>query len=502
MGESTCLMMQMQPFSYVSGLPCFDPTEGNRDAIRSLGQSISFGRFVSDSVSWEKWSVFSHNRYVEEAERYARPGSVAQKKAFFEAHYREMAARKAAAAAAAAAEAELEAEQVSAASDEARNSLLDEVATGDSAPALDCNDPNGQDEHSEPLELQDLQQNSGRKEVSFRSGNKKMLAVIPSKSLGLNKAARRQPSTPAKPSNPAVHPRREVYATPRINKKSATDFADGRRTTPKQVPSSTSTPRGGIRSATAMTATRKKLTSNGTSRKPVATPRSSRTPIVRSVVESKSAGPKGKSLANDSSSKLLSACKSKLQSPGVSTPFKLKTIERSARRKEKLEEKFNADEAQKVQQQAKMVKEKADLELKKFRQTLCFKARPLPKFYKENGTPKKPIAKEKADLELKKFRQTLCFKARPLPKFYKENGTPKKPIAKAPSAWPQSGRKPGLPAIRIMEYSLPAQAHRPNRNNQSKQIQGKREPASISQTSEPFMTTTENKSPNIQEMCS
>ncbi|XP_031403417.1 protein WVD2-like 7 isoform X2 [Punica granatum] len=497
MGESTCLMMQMQPFSYVSGLPCFDPTEGNRDPIRSLGQSISFGRFVSDSVSWEKWSVFSHNRYVEEAERYARPGSVAQKKAFFEAHYREMAARKAAAAAAAAAEAELEAEQVSAASDEARNSLLDEVATGDSAPALDCNDPNGQDEVGEteqcgtpeiekPL-LKDLQQNSGRKEVSFRSGNKKMLAVIPSKSLGLNKAARRQPSTPAKPSNPAVHPRREVYATPRINKKSATDFADGRRTTPKQVPSSTSTPRGGIRSATAMTATRKvgslrvggtsssvqrncmtptaKLTSNGTSRKPVATPRSSRTPIVRSVVESKSAGPKGKSLANDSSSKLLSACKSKLQSPGVSTPFKLKTIERSARRKEKLEEKFNADEAQKVQQQAKMVK-------------------------------------EKADLELKKFRQTLCFKARPLPKFYKENGTPKKPIAKAPSAWPQSGRKPGLLAIRIMEYSLPAQAHRPNRNNQSKQIQGKREPASISQTSEPFMTTTENKSPNIQEMCS
>ncbi|PKI68342.1 hypothetical protein CRG98_011250 [Punica granatum] len=265
MGESTCLMMQMQPFSYVSGLPCFDPTEGNRDAIRSLGQSISFGRFVSDSVSWEKWSVFSHNRYVEEAERYARPGSVAQKKAFFEAHYREMAARKAAAAAAAAAEAELEAEQVSAASDEARNSLLDEVATGDSAPALDCNDPNGQDEVGET----------------------------------------------------------EQCGTPEIEKPLL-----------------------------------KKLTSNGTSRKPVATPRSSRTPIVRSVVESKSAGPKGKSLANDSSSsKLLSACKSKLQSPGVSTPFKLKTIERSARRKEKLEEKFNADEAQKVQQQAKMVKE-------------------------------------------------------------------------------------------------------------------------------------------------
>lgn len=52
---------------------------------------------MSESLAWEKWSSFSHNRYVEEAERYARPGSVAQKKAFFEAHYKKIAAQKAAA---------------------------------------------------------------------------------------------------------------------------------------------------------------------------------------------------------------------------------------------------------------------------------------------------------------------------------------------------------------------------------------------------------------------
>ena len=56
---------------------------------------------MSESLAWEKWSTFSHNRYVEEAERYSRPGSVAQKKAFFEAHYKNLAAKKAAAAAAA-----------------------------------------------------------------------------------------------------------------------------------------------------------------------------------------------------------------------------------------------------------------------------------------------------------------------------------------------------------------------------------------------------------------
>ncbi|XWS30443.1 hypothetical protein CRYUN_Cryun24cG0118300 [Craigia yunnanensis] len=62
-----------------------------------LNSQISFARFMSESLVWEKWSTYSHNKYVEEAERYARPGSVAQKKAFFEAHYKTLAARKAAA---------------------------------------------------------------------------------------------------------------------------------------------------------------------------------------------------------------------------------------------------------------------------------------------------------------------------------------------------------------------------------------------------------------------
>jgi Ca2+-dependent lipid-binding protein len=54
---------------------------------------------MTESLAWEKWSNFSHNSYVEEAERFSKPGSVAQKKAFFEAHYKKLAAQKAAAAA-------------------------------------------------------------------------------------------------------------------------------------------------------------------------------------------------------------------------------------------------------------------------------------------------------------------------------------------------------------------------------------------------------------------
>lgn len=67
------------------------------DPLRALGESISFGRFMSESLAWEKWSAFSHNRYQEELEKFSKPGSVAQKKAYFEAHYKRKAAQKAAA---------------------------------------------------------------------------------------------------------------------------------------------------------------------------------------------------------------------------------------------------------------------------------------------------------------------------------------------------------------------------------------------------------------------
>ncbi|XP_038694047.1 protein WVD2-like 7 isoform X1 [Tripterygium wilfordii] len=60
-----------------------------------LEVSVSFGRFENDALSWEKFSSFSPNKYLEEVEKCATPGSVAQKKAYFEAHYKKIAARKA-----------------------------------------------------------------------------------------------------------------------------------------------------------------------------------------------------------------------------------------------------------------------------------------------------------------------------------------------------------------------------------------------------------------------
>ncbi|OMO81486.1 hypothetical protein COLO4_23563 [Corchorus olitorius] len=67
------------------------------EPIRALTESVSFGRFMSESLAWEKWSTFSHNRYLEEVEKFSKPGSVAEKKAYFEAHYKRRAEMRAAA---------------------------------------------------------------------------------------------------------------------------------------------------------------------------------------------------------------------------------------------------------------------------------------------------------------------------------------------------------------------------------------------------------------------
>lgn len=64
-----------------------DSRNWKADMMSALGESVSFGRFLTEPLEWGKWSAFAHNRYLDEAAVQARPGSVAQKKAFFEAHY-------------------------------------------------------------------------------------------------------------------------------------------------------------------------------------------------------------------------------------------------------------------------------------------------------------------------------------------------------------------------------------------------------------------------------
>nr|XP_043638956.1 nucleolar and coiled-body phosphoprotein 1-like isoform X2 [Erigeron canadensis] len=65
-----------------------EPLRLNFQADLLHSGSISFGKFESESLSWERRSIFSHNRYLEEVEKYSKPGSVTQKKAYFEAEFK------------------------------------------------------------------------------------------------------------------------------------------------------------------------------------------------------------------------------------------------------------------------------------------------------------------------------------------------------------------------------------------------------------------------------
>ncbi|KAL2546198.1 protein WVD2-like 7 [Forsythia ovata] len=64
------------------------PLSSNEQADTLHSGSISFGRFETEALCWERRSSFSHNKYLEEVEKYSKPGSVTEKKAYFEAHFR------------------------------------------------------------------------------------------------------------------------------------------------------------------------------------------------------------------------------------------------------------------------------------------------------------------------------------------------------------------------------------------------------------------------------
>ncbi|XP_047312862.1 protein WVD2-like 7 [Impatiens glandulifera] len=454
----------------------------NNNPLPSLGESVSFGRFTSDSsLSWDKWSSFSsHNRYVEEAERYAQPGSVAQKKAFFEAHYKRIAAQKAAAAAAAAQlehtniapEPEPEESHVNKDthllvnhkdSNTQFNTTELDKPTLVSVPVSNHEEAEEEEAEREVSPIRDIQPLDQIMEKNGISDEREQIEDSPTvsfeekpllkhkfststKSSGSLKVAKVF-SSPAKPA--AITPSRRKEnnnrnnVTPLIIKKNET--TERRRwsprsslhsskvfqyssisTTPKPEPDNNKskpiTPANKIESSKVVPTSSAKAASSkvfktptrnywttpskmgsssktaGTKHHPPATTTTttpcsensrSRTPAAPSVSGSKTSGPKWH-LLSSVCSKSLSACKNKLQSPTLAVPFSLRTEERATRRKQNLEEKFNSKDAEKLQLQTR-IKEKAETEFRKFRENFCFRARPLPEFYKDREIMKKTM---------------------------------------------------------------------------------------------------------------
>ncbi|KAK7271144.1 hypothetical protein RJT34_26796 [Clitoria ternatea] len=545
MGDSTCLMQQ--PFCYASGIS----NEANENnPIHALGQSISFGRFMSESLAWEKWSSFNHNRYVEEAERYSRPGSVAQKKAFFEAHYKKLAAQKAAALL----EQANNASQNNASGKEnegvidnvnytnthnSHTSPSSEVVVKEeeqdakvlsvtnepdaAATAIDVDSNSSieasvmaksnkvegavlvveevavvgnsmkdelQNQHEEVGKQKELSEKLSRTppiltpRVKGSISDQEVLASNPKKKpqpplssfklLKSNGTSKFTSTTPVKSTAPSSS-KRETITTPMSYKPATSSTTDKRRTTPKSLQMSVNfTP---IREFNRLTAsvmrkfesTRAVIGSSKASKDsltPLRTPtmaskqmqkHSSLTPLTEkkrnktpvdlsSGTGNQTAGPRWRLLSGEI----------RMKSPIISSPFSLRTEERAARRK------------------------KAKLK------SLFFL------YYSVDY-------EEKAETEIRKLRQSFCFKARPLPEFYKERKASKDETRKDPLTHLE-GMKPSTPCMAESKTSFPPK--KPLlKNSGSKHFQLKSGRSSTHPlTSDSIiMTTQENRSPNIQQ---
>lgn len=539
MADSTCLMQH--PFSYTSGFPN-ESMEGNLP-IHALSQSVSFGRFMSESLAWEKWSTFSHNRYVEEAEKFSRPGSVAQKKAFFEAHYKKIAAQRAAAL--------LEQENAAASSKsveqtETKQNVNDvghcaslptamstsdgvqqhrvEVVTGQDFVAISNGDDScdGSDLREEEVGSREVEGgDSGVAHQVIKEIPQKVELKIKVEGVDLNdgltvnefnrtpemekslpKSSRQNweqpttislkkrttsssklplfdrsskilPSTPAKPISPASCINN---ATPKhVANKYVMESADKRKSnnaTPKQVANKyvmesadkrKSTPKS-LRMAVNFTPIRElnKLTSTvmrKIERSRVGSSTSKPAKDCSTPLRTPNTALKNESQKHPSATPWSEKKRNKLYSPFSFTPFSLRTDERAARRKEKLEEKFNTNESQKKVQLQTKLKEKAETEITKLRQSFCFKARPLPNFYKERKAQKNE--------EVPKSHP-------PSPKLGRKTS-----LKTGEATMPHSNDMPPVKSTRSM----------------NKNVQGKARSRSL----QTLMSAHENTSPNIQQ---
>ncbi|KAL2320224.1 hypothetical protein Fmac_029193 [Flemingia macrophylla] len=408
MADSPACLMQ-QPFCYASGFP----KEANKSNPNlALGQSVSFGRFMSESLAWDKWSTFSHNRYVEEAERFTQPGSVAQKKAFFEAHYKKLAAQKEAALL----------EQANSASQtqqehEAYNNHNSHMMSPKPKLVLQTAKLYNTNSNAETTLPQSDMLEGPQPEIDHRPFVRKLQNQLqkvdnskdPSEEQGTNfcqdvsqsMGKKKQPvssfkllkfggtskfnSTPAKSTTPSLSKKDDI-ATP-MSKKSALSSADKEKSTAK--PPHMSLNFTLIREFNKLTVSLvRKFESTGVGGASSSKASKDTTNILGTTTKAS----KNELQKHLSFTPLTEAKRSKRTSP-----FSLSTEERPSSRKKK---ESNASEAQKLRLHTKLT-EKAEKKVRKLRQSFCFKPRLPPDFYKEReeskiGTKKDQLATQES----------------------------------------------------------------------------------------------------------
>ncbi|XP_021771025.1 protein WVD2-like 7 [Chenopodium quinoa] len=459
MAEPTCVM---HPFSYTT--PSFSNETREENPMYGMGESVSFGRYVCEELEWEKWSSFdsnnNRNRYVKEAEKYSKPGSVAQKKAYFEAHFKRMAALKAAALL----------DEGNGSENTSDETNIDQF-NGDSAVITSLNlhvddnsyeqakivpkegeinnagefvvhqnelysigvdDGNGNDDKNVNPPLPEHKSSdkidiysASKKDENCKASNEESSGIPQICKLPLQEKAylteeasvtivKRNPPlssyipSPARSANP-IYPGKENYATP-VKKKSSVSEPDKKKT-PLRMSINRELNR-------IMSPVIKKLGSSSKVSKDCSTD-PSRTPAKAFL-----SGVQVPPMTPDLSKRGMS--KNKISSPIIPNSFCLRSADRTARRKQKLEDKFNATATEKAPQPSKF-KEKAEAELNKFRQSFCFKSMASPDYYGDSGTfnspkPKKESTNRKSPNEVGQANRTASQNKSALP--------PRRPSAK------------------------------------------------------------------------
>ncbi|KAG6410188.1 hypothetical protein SASPL_128240 [Salvia splendens] len=498
MGDSACLM---HGFSYTGAHIPNQSWQGNSKSF--LSESVSFGRFVSEPLSWDKWSTFPHKKYVEEAASYAQPGSVAEKKAFFEAHYKKIAAQKAAAEAEAAALLEKEnkgnAERVvdNADDDTQTNVLVTvnedlekrvSVSLSENLDADSGLEGSGTPQMERPL----LKGSCVDSEDTSSATSKKKHGLSLLKS-SIRRKTWRVPSTPATPGI-----KKENHVISQSAKKSNVESTDKKRPSHKSsrglinlVPFDKE-PASVAKKAAISTTPKDCRTpimqaAKDVAKYPAATPRSDnrrmKTPIDPCDNGNKTAAPKWQILSN--------------VWPFVADCFTPMLVFQLHKVIDCLSEQITVTSfvySVYAENRRKSCKEKTGMKL------YPMLAETRGEIQCQRGA-KGTAAEDIKGNEIRKLSYSFCFKARPLPDFYKERETSVRLMYKTPATRrPQtavlgrnSSKKHGTVSV-----PCPSPPPKPSTKNGTSSKKKAANPSKFLTTSLPQRITHENRSPNIQ----
>lgn len=384
---------------------------------------------MSESLDWEKWSAFNHNRYLEEVEKYKRPGSVAEKKAYFEARYKR---RKAEALLELDNEACADLPQLNETNENHDDSSSDSESAQKNGNVVTGITNKDEVLNSEVTVLEGISENaenSVKKSLNKLEIERDIGNIMPNKEDNTQeKGATMGDSALSGKKKPAFSPaklsttKNSDLSTPN-SKKTIRDSTNIKRSTPRSLHRSINFDAHSREAIKASSPGPKKIvnsrlipTLSSKSKDSAVAPTSTRVSM-NSMVKDPTITPRPE---NKSYSRPSSTRESKAQPPIVPSSFIFKSEERAAKRKEffqKLEEKKNAQEPEKQQLRAKsrvsLSIEKPKIDFRDLRHSIAFKVGANGKISDKVESSNSIAKKEKPKTDFRELRHSIAFKVAP-----------------------------------------------------------------------------------------